>query len=72
MNALTGAAMELWGLFVEDASFTVAIVACLVFARLVVPVFNVSAPWRGAVLFVLLAAALIENVWRTAGRPKLP
>ena len=72
MSALSSAALELWGLFVEDASFTVAIVACLVFAWLVMPAFDVSAPWRGAVLFVLLAGALIENVWRSAGRRKLP
>lgn len=71
MNALTSVARELWGLFVEDASFTVAIVACLVFAWLMVPAFEISARWRGAVLFVLLAGALIENVWRSAGRPKV-
>ena len=64
--------MEVWGLFVEDVSFTVAIVACLVLAWLVMPAFAVSAPWRGVILFLLLAGALIENVWRTAGRRKAP
>jgi hypothetical protein len=72
MNAFTSAVMEVWGLFVEDASFTVAIVACLVFAWLVMPAFNVPVQWRGAVLFVLLGVALIENVWRTAGRRTRP
>ena len=68
MSAFTSAIGELWGLFVEDASFSIAIVACLVFGWLVIPAFAVPAPWRGIVLFVLLAGALIENVWRTAGR----
>ena len=68
MSAFTSAVKELWGLFVEDASFSIAILACLVFAWLVMPAFAVSGPWRGIILFVLLAGALIENVWRTAGR----
>ena len=72
MNAFTGAAMEVWGLFVEDASFTVAIVVCLAVAWLVIPAFNVSVQWRGALLFMLLGVALIENVWRTAGRRTRP
>ena len=72
MNAFTSAAMEVWGLFVEDESFTVAIVVCLAFAWLGMPALNVSAQWRGAILFMLLAVALIENVWRTAGRRTLP
>ena len=68
MNVLASAVMELWGLFVEDASLTVAIVTCLAFVWLVMPAFNVSPQWRGAILFVLLGVALIENIWRTAGR----
>lgn len=72
MNALVSAVREVWGLFVEDASFTVAIAACLVFAWLVMPAFAVSGPWRGVILFVLLASALIENIWRTAGRRARP
>ena len=72
MNALTGALKELWGLFVEDASFSVAIVACLVLAWLVIPAFAIPGPWRGVLLFALLAGALMENVWRTAGRRRKP
>ena len=72
MNAFIGAVREVWGLFVEDASFSVAIVVCLVFAWLAMPAFNVSAQWRGAILFMLLGVALIENVWRTAGRRTRP
>ncbi len=68
MSALTRVAAELWGLFVEDVSFTAAIVACLAFAWLLLPALTIPSPWRGALLFVLLAGALIENVSRSARR----
>ena len=68
MSTLTRAATELWGLFVEDASFTAAIVACLAVVWLLVPALNIPPPWRGALLFLLLAGALIENVCRSARR----
>jgi fatty acid desaturase len=68
MSALTRVPAELWGLFVEDVSFTAAIVACLAFAWLLLPALTIPSPWRGALLFVLLAGALIENVSRSARR----
>ena len=66
MNAIVAGLRELWGLFVEDASFTDAIAVCLLLAYLGTPAAGIAPVWRGVVLFVLLAAALIENVWRTA------
>lgn len=66
MSAIASVLRELWGLFVEDASLTIAIILCLVLASLVFPRVQVPAPWRGALLFVLLALALIENVRRSA------
>ena len=66
MSAITTALAEVWGLFVEDATFTLAIVACLIGAWLVAPVLGIAPAWRGALLFVLLAIALVENVWRSA------
>ena len=68
MNGLAPAAAELWGLCVEDASFTLAIASCLLAAWLLFPALHVSGQWRAALLFLLLAAALIENVWRGARR----
>ena len=65
MNALTGALRELWGLFVEDWTFTVAIALCLMIATFVAPALGLSPKWRGGALFVLLALALLENVWRS-------
>ena len=68
MNAIGSALRELWGLFVEDASFTIAIAAALLIAYFLFPVVSSRSEWRGATLFGLLAVVLIENVWRTARR----
>jgi hypothetical protein len=65
MRAITRAIQELWGLFVEDASFTLGIVACLAIAILVFPRVA-GAYWRGPMLFLLLALILFENVRRSA------
>ena len=68
MNAIMGAFKELWGLFVEDASFSVAIAGCIAVAWLM-HTMAIGAPvWRGVIFFLLLAVALVENVWRTARR----
>jgi hypothetical protein len=53
-------------LFVEDASFTVAIVVCLLLAAFVIPVTPLAATWRGPALFAMLAVVLLENVYRSA------
>ena len=67
MNGLRQAAHELWGLFVEDGSFAVAILvwvaAIVFFLPLLLPEI-----WRGLAAFAGLAAILIENVLRTTKR----
>ena len=66
MNALVAALREIWGLFVEDSSLTIAIILGLVAAVFVFPRAHVPLPWRGVLLFALLTVALIENVLRSA------
>ncbi|MDQ6665115.1 MAG: hypothetical protein M3Z23_12055 [Acidobacteriota bacterium] len=66
MKAITTAIRELWGLFVEDASFTIGILACLALAIFVFPRLVAIAHWRGPLLFGALALMLIENVRRGA------
>ena len=66
MSSLRVAIRELWGLFVEDASFTIAIAACLGVAYFVFPAIAIPNQWKGLALFVLLAIGLLENVWRNA------
>ena len=59
---------ELWGLFVEDGTLTIGIVACVLVAVFVLARVPLASQWRGGLLFLLLAAVLLENVARTARR----
>jgi hypothetical protein len=65
MSALATALRELWGLFVEDASFSFGILACLALAIYIFP-RAIGTAWRGPLLFALLAIVLVENVYRSA------
>lgn len=66
MNALTTALREVWGLFVEDASFTVGILVCLALAIFAFPNVVSAMDWRGPLFFLLLAIVLLENIYRSA------
>ena len=68
MTPLATALHSLWGLFVEDASFTLGILVSLVIAAFAFPALGLRGAWRGPVLFVLLAVVLLENVRRTPQR----
>ena len=68
MTVLLNALREVWGLFVEDLSFTIALLICLGIAALVLPRVPIPPAWRGATLFALLAIILVENVLRSARR----
>jgi hypothetical protein len=61
-------ARELYGLFVDDDSFAVAIVAWLAVCVVVMPRIAIGARWGGPTLIVGLAAILIESVLRFARR----
>ena len=66
MTAIVSAVRELWGLFVEDPSFTLGMLVCLAIARFLFPAIRIPSASRGAALFALLALVLVENVWRSA------
>lgn len=66
MTALITAIREVWGLFVEDVSFTIGMVICLVLAVFGFPRIIPDAGWRGPALFGVLALVLLENVYRSA------
>ncbi len=63
-------AMTVWsefiGLFVDDGSFAVAIVAWLAFCWLVLPRLGFAPVWLPAILFVGLALILVESALRRA------
>ena len=66
MNAIVTAVREIWSLFVEDATFTLGIIVCLILSGYVLPHLAILAAWRGPLLFVMLAVVLVENVARSA------
>ena len=66
MRFIRTAITELWGLFVEDGTFTAAIVVCVAIAIFILPRVAISPEWRGPALFVILALVLGENVHRSA------
>lgn len=65
MNILRTAVKELWGLFVEDGSYAVAIVVWLLLCAFVLPHLGIAS-WRAPLLLVGLLLILLENVVRSA------
>jgi membrane protein implicated in regulation of membrane protease activity len=68
MRWIQSIARRIFGLFVDDGSFAVAILVWLGLAMAGVPRTAVGAQWAGAALFAGLAVILIENVLRFARR----
>lgn len=66
MRAVVAAARQVWGLFVEDASFTAGILGCVAFAAFALPHTGLRPVWRGPALFLGLGGVLLENVRRSA------
>ena len=61
-------AHEVFGLFVDDGSFAVAIVIWLVLLKLLIPQVTHAARWSGFILLGGLAAILVESVLRSCRR----
>lgn len=61
-------AREAFGLFVDDGSFAVAILAWLAVVGLVLSRIEFGAGWAGLILFAGLALILVESATRRAGR----
>jgi hypothetical protein len=68
MRAFVAALGQVWGLFVEDASFTAGILGCVAVAAFVLPHTGLQPVWRGPALFLGLGGVLLENVVRSARR----
>lgn len=69
MNALKIAWEEFIGLFIEDGSLAVGILVWVAVVGLVFPHLPGSSKWGAPLLFVGLAAILVENVLRRARKP---
>ncbi len=68
MRWLKSIAREVFGLFVDDGSFALAILIWLALVVVVLPSVAVGAHWAGPVFFAGLALILIESVLRFARR----
>ena len=68
MNWVRSILRELFGLFVDDASFAASILVWLGVAWLVLPRLAVASGWNGVILFAGLALILLESAVRRARR----
>ena len=68
MKWIVDAARELVGLFVDDGSLALAVLAWIAVAVLVFPRLPIDGGWLAAALFAGLALILVENLLRTARR----
>jgi len=68
MSWLKSIFREIYGLFVDDGSFAIAVVAWLALLWLVLPRLPIPGVWHGVVLFAGLVAILIESALRRARR----
>jgi hypothetical protein len=70
MPWLKSIAREVFGLFVDDGSFAIAILACVALAIFVLPRIAPAARWTGPALFAALALILIESALNFSRRRK--
>ena len=68
MKVLRTALREVFGLFVDDGAFALAIVAWCAVAWLALPRLDLAPGWDGVVLFLGLSAILVESAWRRSRR----
>lgn len=68
MSVLRTVLAELWGLFVDDGSLALALVAWSAVAVWLLPQAPIAPAWRAPVLFLGCVAILIVNVLASAAR----
>ncbi|WP_237479140.1 hypothetical protein [Lichenibacterium dinghuense] len=68
MSFIRTAAREVFGLFVDDGPYALAILICLALAWLALPRLPAFGPYAGAVLFAGLASVLVASALRRARR----
>jgi hypothetical protein len=68
MGWLKSITREVFGLFVEDGSFAISILAWVVVAVVLLPRIAQAVRWAGPALFAGLAVILIESVLRYSRR----
>jgi hypothetical protein len=69
MNWLKTILREVLGLFVDDATFALAILLWLLMVKMITPHLGIPARWTAIILFAGLALILAESTIRYAKRP---
>lgn len=64
MNWLRTMLSELWGLFVDDGRYALAIVAWLVLAWWALPLLHLGGSWNATIFAAGLLVILVESVLR--------
>jgi len=72
MNWIKTISREIYGLFVDDGVFALAILLWLAIVRWIIPRLNLPAEATGVILFAVLALILGESVLRYARRKQSP
>ena len=68
MKLIAAAARELIGLFVDDGSLVLAVLAWVGIVVVAFPLLPIPGDWLAVALFAGLALILVENLLRTARR----
>ena len=68
MNGILAVARELFGLFVDDGSLAIAVLAWIAVVALAFPALPIDSGWLAFVLFAGVALIFAENVLRAARR----
>jgi hypothetical protein len=68
MSWLKAIVLEIYGLFVDDGSFALAIVVWLAIAMFVLPRLDIPASANAPILFAGLLLIMLESVLRRAGK----
>ena len=66
MTVLKRIVEEIFGLFVDDGYFAIAIIVWLGLLWLILPHLPISANWNAVILFAGLIAILVESALRRA------
>jgi hypothetical protein len=66
MTRLISMLREVFGLFVDDGSLAIAVLAWIGIVAFALPAFGLPATWRAVALFAGCALILAENVGRSA------
>lgn len=68
MSWIKAICREIFGLFVDDGSFALSVLAWLAAVWLILPFAGIAPIWRSVILFVGLALILVESAVRRSRR----